>query len=83
MLASSASNDEQAEALLIDALHHCRSQSSLAWELRVAIDLANLERSKTPERGRRLLAEAFQRFDEGFDTADLRAARLCLGTVDH
>ena len=56
-----------------------REQGALFWELRIAISLARLLRGQ----GRSadavgILQPVYDRFTEGFDTADLREARSLL-----
>jgi predicted ATPase/DNA-binding winged helix-turn-helix (wHTH) protein len=80
LLGLSDSNVDQVRSMLTAAIEQCRKQSSLAWELRIAMDLAHLDQGLMSMEGRRLLAEILGRFVEGFDTADLQAARLCLLT---
>jgi transposase InsO family protein len=68
-----------AEALFIESLACSRRQGARAWELRTSIDLAKLWAAQ----GRRhdacaLLGPALAMFSEGFDTADLVAARQSL-----
>jgi hypothetical protein len=46
--------------------------------LRVAISLARLPGLEEAKLARQTLAESYQWFTEGFDTADLREARLQL-----
>ncbi|WP_407160186.1 ATP-binding protein [Bradyrhizobium sp. STM 3557] len=81
LLAVSASNAGQVAALLTDAVELSRSQSSPGWELRIAIDLARLGKTSPALDGERILEDAFNHFVDGFDTADLRAARLRLRTA--
>jgi predicted ATPase/DNA-binding winged helix-turn-helix (wHTH) protein len=70
---------EAAEACFADALQRAGKQGALAWELRAATSLARLRKVK----GRTGEADAclrpvYDRFTEGFDTPDLRAARSYL-----
>jgi predicted ATPase len=61
------------------ALDWARRQGALSWELRCATSLARLWRNQvrsTEARG--LLAPIYDRFTEGFDTADLKAAKSLL-----
>jgi predicted ATPase/DNA-binding winged helix-turn-helix (wHTH) protein len=64
------------------ALDWARRQGALSWELRAAISLArtwrNQDRSK---EARALLAPVYNRFTEGFETADLKAAKTLLGRL--
>jgi hypothetical protein len=78
LLAISDTNVDQVASLLTAALAQSRDQSSLGFELRAAIDLARLSDASHSLRGERILADTFSRFAEGFDSMDLRAARLCL-----
>jgi len=68
----------EAEALLQAALETARRQGALSWELRVAMSLARLWRELRMPRPQDLLAAVYDRFTEGFDTADLKAARQLL-----
>jgi predicted ATPase len=68
-----------AEAVFRQALDWARRQGALSLELRASTNLAMLLR----DQGRcadaiRLLLPVYQQFTEGFDTADLRAARKLL-----
>ncbi|WP_256806180.1 winged helix-turn-helix domain-containing protein [Bradyrhizobium sp. Bra64] len=68
-----------AESCLLQSLELSRRQGTLAWELRTAIDLAELFANQgQPQRGRMLLEPVFLRFTEGFETADLAAAERLL-----
>jgi predicted ATPase len=60
-------------------LDWARRQGALAWELRCATSLARLWRNQTRgEDARALLAPMYDRFTEGFATADLQAAKALL-----
>jgi non-specific serine/threonine protein kinase len=60
-----------------------REQDALFWELRLALSLARLRVSQGREReARQILAPAYERFTEGFETADLRAARAMLDALE-
>jgi predicted ATPase/DNA-binding winged helix-turn-helix (wHTH) protein len=70
---------EQAEACLRQSLELSRSRGALGWELRTATDLAALLLQKgLRQPASELLHRAYDRFTEGFDTADLRAAARLL-----
>jgi predicted ATPase/DNA-binding winged helix-turn-helix (wHTH) protein len=71
-----------AEDLFLRATALARSQDALAWELRLATDLARLWRGQgRGAAARDHLAAVYARFSEGFETADLRAARALLGAL--
>jgi predicted ATPase/DNA-binding winged helix-turn-helix (wHTH) protein len=56
-----------------------REQGALFWELRVALSLARLRSAQgRDDAAREVLAPIYDRFTEGFGTADLRAARAML-----
>jgi predicted ATPase/DNA-binding winged helix-turn-helix (wHTH) protein len=59
-----------------------RRQDSLSWELRAAMSLARLWRGQQrASQARKLLAPVYRRFTEGFETADLVAAKALLDSV--
>lgn len=72
-----AKNDrESAMNCLTQALAVARAQSALAWELRSTMALARLLwEDGQCDQARHTLALVYDRFTEGFDTADLRLAR--------
>jgi predicted ATPase len=58
------------------ALDWAARQGALSWELRAATSLARLWRDQARDKeARDLLAPVYDRFTEGFATADLRAAK--------
>jgi predicted negative regulator of RcsB-dependent stress response len=54
------------------------AHSSLAWELRAEISLANLQRQRGRRYDHRSLQDVYNRFAEGHRTPDLEAARRLL-----
>jgi hypothetical protein len=66
-----------AEDCFGQALDWARRQGALSWELRAATSLARLwhEQNRT-KSAREILAPVYDRFTEGFETTDLRAAKL-------
>ena len=73
-----------AEQEFLEALGWAHRQQALSWELRGATSLARLWRNQgriADARG--LLAPVYDRFTEGFGTADLRAAKQLLGELAH
>jgi predicted ATPase/DNA-binding winged helix-turn-helix (wHTH) protein len=56
-----------------------REQGALSWELRIGLSLCRLRMTQgRGDEGRRELALLYDRFTEGFDTADLIAAKQLL-----
>jgi hypothetical protein len=68
-----------AERAFLQALALARQQGALSWELRVASSLARFMGTQGRyEESRQVLAPVYDRFTEGFETADLRRARMTL-----
>jgi predicted ATPase len=73
---------ESAEKYFAEAIQVARQQGALCWELRGGLSLARLKLAQgQPELARRALLPIYQRFTEGLDTADLRAARTVLDSL--
>ncbi len=71
-----------AEGWFCEALQLARKQGALSWELRTALSLACLKvRQGRREHARQILAPVYNRFTEGFETADLRSAGAVLQTL--
>jgi hypothetical protein len=71
-----------AEVCLQSAIDLARQQGALLWELRAALSLSRLwVRQHQQDDVRQLLAPIYDRFTEGFDTADLRSAGAMLDAV--
>ena len=69
----------EAEASLLSAISVARHQKAKSWELRAAVDLAQLWKSQArSQEAYDLLAPLYNWFTEGFDTADLRSAEALL-----
>jgi predicted ATPase/DNA-binding winged helix-turn-helix (wHTH) protein len=72
-------NAVEAERCLVQSLEVAQNQGSRGWELRTAIGLASLLADRGQrERASSLLQDVFGQFDEGFVTADLKAAQALL-----
>lgn len=68
-----------AEVHFRQALDCARRQGALSWELRAATGLARLWCDQgRPAEGMALLQPVYDRFTEGFDTTDLKAAKALL-----
>jgi predicted ATPase len=64
------------------ALDWARRQGALSFELRAATGLARLQRDQgRPADALALLQPIYDRFTEGFETADLKAAKALLDTL--
>jgi predicted ATPase len=68
-----------AEDCFNQAAQMAREQGALFWELRVALSIARLRVSQgRHHEARAPLASVYDRFTEGFATADLQAAHTLL-----
>jgi len=79
LLRQAVADKEQAESCFQQAIDIARVQKARSWELRAAMSLSRLwqRQGKTAE-ARQMLAEIYGWFTEGFDTADLKAAKTLL-----
>ena len=74
---------DQVEILFARSLEVARSQQARCWELRAACDLASLWQSKDrTNEALQLLQPIYAQFTEGFDSADLRHAKLILDGLE-
>ncbi len=79
LLARSAKHSAEAEGCFQQALDVARRQCAKAWELRAAMSLGRLwQQQGKRAAARELLAPIYGWFTEGFDTADLQAAKALL-----
>jgi hypothetical protein len=70
---------DHAEALFERSLALARQQGALSWEIRTATSLARLWKEQGRGKpGHDLLASVYGQFTEGFQTADLTAAKRLL-----
>ena len=71
--------EEEAEACFLKAIEIARRQQAKSLELRATMSLARLWRHQGKgEEARKMLAEIYGWFTEGFDTADLKDAKAML-----
>jgi predicted ATPase/DNA-binding winged helix-turn-helix (wHTH) protein len=78
-LLASGPHLSEAETWFSRSLDLAREQSALAWELRTTTSLAHLwARQGRSDEAPRVLRPVYDRFTEGFDTSDLRAAKRLL-----
>jgi predicted ATPase len=79
LLQQPSGNAEEAESCYHQAIQIAQEQSAKSWELRAATSLARLWQSQGKrDEARQLLGDVYDWFTEGFDTADLRAAKALL-----
>jgi predicted ATPase len=82
-LLASGPHSSEAEYWFSRSLDLAREQSALAWELRTATSLAHLwARQGRGDEATRVLRPVYDRFTEGFDTLDLRAAKGLLDDLN-
>jgi predicted ATPase len=76
---SRAENRSEAESCLRRAIEIARRQQAKSWELRATTSLSRLlQKQGKKDEARRMLAEIYGWFTEGFDTADLKDAKMLL-----
>jgi predicted ATPase/class 3 adenylate cyclase len=79
LLKQTVTDEGQAEACFQEAIDVSRRQAAKSLELRAAMSLSRLwQKQGNREEARKLLAEIYNWFTEGFDTADLKAAKALL-----
>ncbi|HSN75231.1 MAG TPA: hypothetical protein VL334_09090, partial [Anaerolineae bacterium] len=82
LLWTQGEDDGEVEAQFRQALEISRQQEARMLELRAAMSLARLWQSHGKKQAaREILAEVYSRFDEGFETPDLQAAKTLLQTL--
>jgi predicted ATPase len=83
LLRDAPNSAASAEHYLRRALDHARRQDALCWELRAATSLARLLRDQgCSSDAKTLLQPVYDRFTEGFGTADLKAAKALLDALE-
>ena len=76
-------DEVKAEASLQQAIGIARQQRAKSWELRAVIGLASLwHQQGKSDQARRRLAQIYNWFTEGHDTADLREAKTLLNKLN-
>lgn len=72
----------EAEKIFRRSIDCARQQGALSWELRTSISLARLNQAQGRiVDARNALVLVSDRFQEGFQTADLKAAKVLLETL--
>ena len=79
LLSRKSHPEAEVEACFRQAIEIARQQQAKSLELRAVMSLSHLwQRQGKREEGRQMLADIYSWFSEGFDTADLKAARTML-----
>jgi predicted ATPase len=82
LLQQGRDNEALAEDCFWSAGKLAGAQGALFWELRAALSLARLRVAQgRRDEARQILAPVYERFTEGFDTADLKAANGVLDSL--
>jgi predicted ATPase len=83
LLKQNSSNASEAQNCFQRAIEIARKQSAKSWELRATTSLARLlnEQGRRDE-ARTMLADIYNWFTEGFDTADLKDAKASLDELN-
>src|SRR5262249_56893238 len=82
LLQQSSDNPTEAESCFHHAISIAQNQSAKSWELRAATSLARLwQQQGKRQEAYELLAPIYGWFTEGFDTADLQAAKALLDAL--
>jgi predicted ATPase len=78
-LVRNKSREDEAENYFLKAIEISRQQQAKSLELRATMSLARLwQMQGKREEARKMLAEIYGWFTEGFDTADLQDAKALL-----
>jgi predicted ATPase len=78
-LCAGQNDAQQAQSLFERAFAMARQQAALSWQLRIATSMVRLAGKRgNVATARKLLADTYGRFTEGFATADLQAAKQLL-----
>jgi predicted ATPase len=83
LLQQNSDNQAEAERCFHHALDIARNQQAKSFELRAATSLARLwDQQGKRDEARQVLAEVYNWFTEGFDTADLQDAKALLDALE-
>jgi len=82
LLAADQGSVAEATQCFLAALEMARHQRAKTWELRATMSLARLlAKQGQRDEARTMLAEIYNWFTEGFDTADLKEAKALLNEL--
>jgi predicted ATPase len=78
-LTPSTHAEAEAEACFLQSIEIARQRKAKAWELRTALHLSRLWQTQGRQaEAYQLLSDIYQQFTEGFETAELQAAKCML-----
>jgi predicted ATPase len=78
LLALAEENQAEAEACFQKAIEIARRQGAKSFELRAVMSLSRLWQQRKQAEAHQLLSEIYGWFTEGFDTTDLKEAKVLL-----
>ena len=79
ILLQDGTGSSSAEQCFLQSVKFARRQDALSWELRTSMSMSRLLRERGEvAKAHGSLAKVYRRFTEGFETADLRAAKALL-----
>jgi len=75
--------EQEAEECFLKAIEIAQRQQAKSLELRAVMSLSRLwQKQGKKDEARKILAEIYGWFTEGFDTADLKEAKALLGELE-
>jgi predicted ATPase len=78
------SPESEAEECFLQAIRIAKQQQAKSLELRAVMSLGRLwQQQEKRDEARQMLAEIYNWFTEGFDTADLKEAKVLLEELGH
>jgi tetratricopeptide (TPR) repeat protein len=82
LLLAADQSAQAAEDCFSQAGEMARAQDALFWELRIALSVARLRVTQRRDgEAKQILAPVYERFTDGYETTDRRAARIMLDTL--
>jgi predicted ATPase len=72
---------KEAESCFLKAIEIARHQQAKSLELRAVMSLSRLWQQGKKTEAQQMLSEVYNWFTEGFDTADLKDAKVLLGQL--
>jgi len=79
----STQGEREAKEYFLKAIEIAQKQQAKSLELRATMSLSRLWQQGKKKQARKMLAEIYGWFTEGFDTADLQEAKALLDELSH